>query len=200
MKRAIIKQCLAYFGIGSLLLLGSGCAPAVFSGAAVTGGYMLGGDERSAGQILDDSSITAKINLKMTDDAAVKGRNIDVDTIDGRVLLTGMVDSEWEAERAVNIARKVPGVKEVRNNLQVGTRSFKQVVADKVIFSKIRKMLIQEPNFRSLNIDVDVYNGVVTLTGTVKEAGQKDRVIEIAQATKGTVSIVDNIFIKEPHE
>lgn len=199
MKREIMKQCLAYCGVGLLLVIGSGCAPAIFGGAA-TGAYVLEGDERSAGQMWGDSSITAKINMEMANDAAVKARNIDVDTIDGRVLLTGMVDSEWEAERAVEIARKIPGVKEVKNNLQIGSRSFTQVLADKVIFTKIRNMLIQEPKFRSFNIDVDVYNGVVTLSGAVASQDQKDRVIEIAQATRGTVSIVDNIFVKEQQE
>ena len=67
-----------------------------------------------------------------------------------------------------------------------------------MIGSKIKAKLIGEPGIRSLNIDVDVNKGVVTLTGIVKFKYQKERAIEIARSTSGTINVVDNIRVKNP--
>ena len=49
---------------------------------------------------------------------------------------------------------------------------------------------------RSLNIDVDVYLGVVTLTGVVSSRYQKDRAIQISRSTGGTVKVIDNLKVR----
>ena len=191
-----MKQYLTLLGF-LLLLTSIGCAPAVI-GAGAAGGYSVGTDERSVGQMWDDTTITSKIKTKMIDDPIVNARNIDVDTSEGNVILTGVVKTDREAERAVEIARQVPGVKNVKNNLQVGTKTMGQYMDDKMIVSKIKAKLIKEPNIRSLNIDVDVNKGIVTLTGIVKTNEQKERVIEIARSTSGTIDVVDNIKVQNP--
>jgi len=189
-----MKQYLTLLGL-CLLLASTGCAPAVI-GAGAAGGYSVGTDERSIGRQWDDAAITSKIKTELIADPVVKARKIDVDTSGGNVMLTGVVQTHREADRAVEIARTVPGVKTVKNNLQIGTKTMGQHVDDKIIISKIKASLIREPNIRSLNIDVDVNRGVVTLTGMVKTQEQKNRVIEIARGTAGTVDIVDNIKVK----
>ena len=189
-----MRQGMMLFGF--LLFLGTaGCAPAVI-GAGVTGAYSVGTDERTVGQMWDDAAITTEINTKLVKDPVTKARKIDVDTLHGMVTLTGVVETEAESERAVQIARNVPGVKKLRNNLQVGSKTFRQALDDKVIGSKIKAKLVAEPEIRSLNIDVDVNNGVVTLTGIVKSEDHKNRVLAIARTTSGTVGVVDNIKVK----
>lgn len=195
MKAEIVKQYLTLGAVMLMLLAVSGCGPAIFAGGA-TGTYKAETDERSLGRQIDDSTITAKIKLDLTNDKIVRARNIDVDTIDGNVILTGMVDTEFEAERAVDIAQRVSGVKEVNNNLQIGSRTFRQVVSDKVIGSKVKGKLLAEPGIRALSIDVDVYSGVVTLSGVVGDQETKDKIIDMALTTEGTVKIVDNIYVK----
>ena len=191
-----MKQYLTLLGF-LLLLTSIGCAPAVI-GAGAAGGYSVGTDERSVGQMWDDTTITSKIKTKMIDDPIVNARYIDVDTSEGNVILTGVVKTDREAERAVEIARQVPGVKNVKNNLQVGTKTMGQYLDDKMIVSKIKAKLVKEPKIRSLNIDVDVNKGIVTLTGIVKTNEQKERVIEIARSTSGTINVVDNIKVQNP--
>ena len=61
---------------------------------------------------------------------------------------------------------------------------------------KIKSKLIAEREIRSLNIDVDVHKGVVTLTGIVGDKYQKKRAIEVAKATEGTRRVVDNLKLK----
>jgi hyperosmotically inducible protein len=179
------------------LLVATGCGPAIIAGGA-TGGYKTATDERTVGRVLDDATITTKINAELVKDPVAKARRIDVDTLDGVVTLTGVVETSEEAKRAGEIAMRVAGVKKVKNNLQIGSKTWGQALDDKVIGSKIKAKLVSEPGIRSLNIDVDVNKGVVTLTGIVKFKYQKDRAIEIARTTSGTVSVVDNIRVKNP--
>ena len=167
-----------------LLFFLSGCA-----GSQKTG-------ESPVGGVLDDSTITTRINHEMLKDDIVKARQIDVDTIGGHVTLTGVVATPEESARAVQIARNVPAVKSVTSYIQIGERKFGDIWTDNVISNKIKAKLIAEPEVRSLNIDVDVYLGVVTLTGVVSSRYQKDRAIQISRSTGGTVKVIDNLKVR----
>ena len=65
-----------------------------------------------------DAAITAKVKTAMAADEMVKARNIDVDTVRGVVQLNGTVSSMAEKNRAIEIARNVSGVVDVRDNLR----------------------------------------------------------------------------------
>lgn len=74
---------------------------------------------RSAGNVIDDSTITTKVKAKLFDDELLSGFAISVDTFDGQVTLTGAVDSEQLKDRAGSVASSVQGVKKVNNNLNI---------------------------------------------------------------------------------
>jgi len=180
-----------------LMLLTYGCAPAVVGGTA-TGAYKAGTDERTVGRLIDDSTITGKINMAFLDDPLIQTLEIDVDTVEGNVILTGVVGSNIEVNRAIEIAKGVEGVNKVIDNLQVGTKTMGQSFNDKVLGTKIKAKLFAEPNIHSLNIDVDVERSVVTLTGKVDTTANKNRIIEIARTTNGTVKVIDNLTVARP--
>jgi hypothetical protein len=73
----------------------------------------------SVDNAVSDASITTSVKLRLADDELVKARNIDVDTQNGMVSLRGVVTSENEAERAVEIAKNVEGVRTVRSFLNI---------------------------------------------------------------------------------
>jgi hyperosmotically inducible protein len=72
-----------------------------------------------AREVVGDGALTAKIKSKMALDDSVKALNIDVDTVDGVVRLSGTVGSQQEREKALALARDTAGVKEVRDGLIV---------------------------------------------------------------------------------
>jgi hyperosmotically inducible protein len=195
MRGLEMRKTRGLLAILSFLIL-AGCAPAII-GAGVAGGYKVGSDERSVGQMWDDSAITARVNAALIDDRNVKARKIDVDTLQQVVILTGVVESEEVAKEAEKIARSIPYVKTVRNHLQIGKKSIGESLDDKLIGSKIKARLITEKNIRSLNIDVDVNRGVVTLTGAVENPGQKGRALKIARSTSGVSEVIDNLIVRE---
>ena len=83
------------------------------TGCAVTRG------QQTAGAYLDDSAITASVKTRMLDDDRVAGTSITVETLNGTVMLSGFAKSAAEKAAAENIARKVDGVRDVKNEITV---------------------------------------------------------------------------------
>ena len=189
-----MKSAMNTLAILMVLPLAMGCAPAVLGGAAA-GGYKVATSERSVGTQYDDAAITTKINTAYVQDEILRARKIDVDTVDGVVTLSGVLDTQDKVDRAVQLAQKTEGVQKVNNNLTVGEMTAGESIDDTVLGSKIKAKLIAEPDVRSLNIDVDVSRGVVTLTGKTGTQELKDRIIQLARETEGAVKIIDNITI-----
>lgn len=75
--------------------------------------------DRTFGQAVHDATITASIKLQLATGKGVAAHDINVDTRQGRVTLTGQVASEAERQLAIRIARDTEGVREVENNIHV---------------------------------------------------------------------------------
>ena len=74
---------------------------------------------KTVGDTIDDTTITTRVKTAMLNDPAVGGLRIDVDTFKGAVTLSGAVKSQAEKEQAITLARRVSGVTEVKDNLQI---------------------------------------------------------------------------------
>ena len=74
---------------------------------------------RTAGRNIDDLTITASVKARLVADKLSNLTRIDVDTVNGVVSLTGLVESEFEKRRAEDIASLVDGVEKIMNDLQV---------------------------------------------------------------------------------
>jgi hyperosmotically inducible protein len=74
---------------------------------------------KSAGQNVDDASVTASVKSKLVGDTASNLTRVDVDTNNGTVYLNGVVDTPEQKARAEQLAWQAKGVKSVVNNLQV---------------------------------------------------------------------------------
>jgi hyperosmotically inducible periplasmic protein len=78
---------------------------------------------KSMGETVDDAGITAQVKTALLNDPDIDGLHIDVDTSKGLVTLSGIVKSKTEADKAIGIARKVDGVRDVKSTLQVNPAS-----------------------------------------------------------------------------
>jgi hyperosmotically inducible protein len=76
-------------------------------------------DRQQLGKTIDDSVITAKVKTALLRERGLKSRDVHVETNQGRVLLSGFVDSDDQKQRAVAVTRRVDGVREVRDGLNV---------------------------------------------------------------------------------
>ena len=86
------------------------------------GAYADDSSKDTAGQYLDDATITAKVKAALAEDKSVKGRHISVRTDNRVVDLTGTVNSKDESDRATELATKVGSVRAVHNNLNIAAR------------------------------------------------------------------------------
>src|SRR5215213_7444666 len=74
---------------------------------------------KTVGETIDDTTITTRVKTSMLNDPAVGGLRIDVDTFKGAVTLSGRVKSQAERDQAVALARRIGGVTEVKDAMQV---------------------------------------------------------------------------------
>ncbi len=75
--------------------------------------------QEGTGEYFDDSVITAKVKTALFHEPDLKSFEIKVVTFKGRVQLSGFVGSQAAMNKAVEIARTVPGVLEVKNAMQL---------------------------------------------------------------------------------
>jgi osmotically-inducible protein OsmY len=76
--------------------------------------------QRSAGEFTDDAALTARVKTAIATDAGARTASaVNVETYRGVVQLTGFVDSEDQASRAVSAAKKVQGVRSVENDIRI---------------------------------------------------------------------------------
>ena len=98
---------------------------AAFAAAALAGlGACASSSEdttrRSAGEFTDDAALTAKVKTAIATDAGAKtAAAVNVETYRGVVQLTGFVDSDDQVTRAVSAAKKVQGVRSVKNDIRL---------------------------------------------------------------------------------
>ncbi len=77
------------------------------------------GTKRSTGTYLDDKTISAKVKTELATNDKTSALQVEVETYKGVVQFSGFVDTEESKEAAENVARGVPGVVDVKNNLIV---------------------------------------------------------------------------------
>lgn len=165
--------------------------------AAVALGMAACATNRPADEQLDDGVISTRVDAKLTSDPQVNPFNIDVDVIDGVVTLRGEVTDPSAREEAEKLARDTPGVQRVINNIEIGgSRTGGERVSDAWISTKIKSKLTADPELNSLNIDVDVRQGVAILSGKVKNEANRRHAEELAADTKGVVRVKNELTIR----
>jgi hyperosmotically inducible protein len=143
-----------------------------------------------------DATITSSVEAKLAMNPQTNNFEIDVDTLNGRVTLRGMVETEAEREEAERLARNTEGVRSVENQLEIGDLSAQENVSDAWIVTKVKSQLAADPEVNSFNIDVDALQGEVTLSGVVTDDRAREEAERIARATEGVRSVRNEIRIR----
>jgi hyperosmotically inducible periplasmic protein len=94
---------------------------AALAAAILAGGVACAPTETrpSTGEVIDDSALTARVKTALINEPGVKSLAINVESFRGTVSLSGFVDSEEMAQRAISAAQKVGGVRSVKNDMRV---------------------------------------------------------------------------------
>lgn len=92
---------------------------AVALAIVLLGGCAATPTQESTGEYIDDSTLTTKVKTTLLQDPQVSGLGINVETFKGEVQLSGFANTEAERQRAAALARKVPGVVAVTNDIRL---------------------------------------------------------------------------------
>ena len=177
MKRIFVVVSGAVVGVGLLAL--AGCASSMTTKST-----------RHA-----DSGITSVVQETLEANDKVKAKQVDVQTREGTVYLTGVVDTEEARREAARVAWRTEGVRGVVNDLTVGERTVGSWIDDVLISSKVKTKLIANSEIKSGDIDVSSSQGVVTLIGRVSSQAIKDDAERIARATSGVTDVNNELTV-----
>jgi osmotically-inducible protein OsmY len=155
---------------------------------------------------ISDGWITTKIQARYFVDADVKGRNINVNTMNGVVTLTGEVESAAEQREAVALATDIDGVANVVDQLRVVPAEMDDdelvdedgnPITDAWLTTKIQSQYFVDPDVSSLDINVTTNDRVVTLEGEVESEAEKSLAETIANGTRGVSRVVNELVVNQ---
>jgi hyperosmotically inducible protein len=146
-----------------------------------------------------DTWITTAAKLRLIANSDTPGFDINVDTTGGNVTLFGIVGSKLAKDAAEIEVRKVDGVKNVVNDLQVVAESKQARVEQKDDeISKAIQTRFDANGLEDSKIGIAVSNGVARLTGTVDSRRDQVTALTVTRSTEGVVRVIDELALATP--
>jgi osmotically-inducible protein OsmY len=155
-------------------------------------------NDRDFGEAVEDASITASVKSRLLWNATTDGLDINVDTMNGRVSLTGDATTQAEKDLAARLAMRTDGVRSVDNRIMVkpstqpNPDNIDERVSDTWITTKVKSSLLISNNVDGLDLTVETKDGVVTLGGGASSTAERDLAVEIAKDIKGVKDVNAN--------
>ena len=175
----LISSCVGYSSTG---VLGTGVSIAL--------------DPRSLGTQIDDSLMQQNLRAKLL--STDKSYIISVKTkiLDGRIFLTGKVNSVEDKLKITKLAWEIKGARSVNNDLQIKEKfNFKRSAKDLLITSQLRAALIGSKNIKSVNYNIDTYKKKIYVYGIAQNKKERDEVIKEAKQILDVEDVVTSIFL-----
>ena len=190
-----MRNSLFIFILISLIL--TGCAGVGSKGLFGTG-VSVALDPRTVGTQIDDSIMQKTISAKIL--AKDKKYLISVKTkvLDGRIFITGKVDSPEEKLLITKLAWETKGARSVRNDIKIKEEfNFKQSAKDVLITSQLRTAIIVNKNIKATNYQIDTYKKKIYIYGIALTSEEKDLVISEAKEILDVEDVVASIILVE---
>ena len=190
-----ISNLVLYF---LLLLFLHACSPANILATGGGSAMVIAEGERSMGSVVDDATIKVNIAAKFISSEGNLFVNISTTVLEGRVLLTGLVDKQEIRIDAVRRVWEVDGVQEVINEIQVGNReSLKEYANDLWINTQAKGLAAKAVGLRVVGYNFETIQGKVYIAGITSRPEQLEDLINAVKTIKGVKEIVNYVIIKE---
>ena len=171
-------------GVGSAGLFGTGVSVAL--------------DPRTVGTQIDDSIMQKTISAKILSKNKKYLVSIKTKVLDGRIFITGKVDSPEEKLLITKLAWETKGARSVRNDVKIKEEfNFKQSAKDLLITSQIRTALIVNKNIKATNYQIDTYKKKIYIYGIALTSEEKDLVISEAKEILDVEDVIASIILVE---
>jgi len=174
------------------------CSPAGILASGGATGMVVAEGERSFGTVVDDATIKINIASKFINSDDNLFIDVGTNVLEGRVLLTGLVDNQEIRIDAVRRVWDVEGVNEVINEIQIGNReSIKEYAQDLWITTQVRGLAAKTIGLRSISYNFETIQGRVYIAGITSRADQLEELVKVAKTVKGVTEIINYVIIKE---
>lgn len=175
----------------------SGCMTAALGTAASVGVYAA--QDRTIGEGIDDASASNQVKMRLMAADRAAFQEVDVEVAGGNLLLSGVAPTPEHRQAAETIARGVPSIHNVYNEVFVGPpSSFARNAQDEFITAQIRTRLAASPAVRAINVNIETFNGNVYLMGTARSDHELRRAAEIASVVGGVQRVVSFMQVRAP--
>ncbi len=181
-----------------ILFLGfilSGCVGVSSKGIFGTG-VSVALDPRSVGTQVDDSIMQKNLSARTILMDKKYLLNVKTKVLDGRIFLTGKVDTPEEKLKLTKLAWETDGVRSVRNDIKIKERfNFQQSAKDILITSQLRSAMIFNKNIKATNYQIDTYKKKIYVYGIALTKEEKDLVISEAKEILDVEDVVASILL-----
>jgi len=193
MKNNIIQLSLI---IASLIVIGCSPASVLVSGAGTS--MVVAEGDRSLGTVVDDATIKVNIAAKFINSDDNLFVDVGTNVLEGRVLLTGLVDNQEIRIDAVRRVWEVDGVIEVINEIQIGNRAtLKEYAQDVWINTQVRSVAAKAVGLRVISYNFETIQGKVYVAGITSRPEQLENLLIAIKSIKGVKEIINYVIVKE---
>ena len=180
-----------------ILIILSGCVGASSKGVFGTG-VTVALDPRTLGTQIDDGIMDKNLDARLLLVDKNYFLNVSTQVLDGRIFITGKVESPEEKLKITKLAWETQGVRSVRNDLKIKEKfNFKQSSKDILITSQLRSAIIFNKKIKSANYSIDTYKKTIYIYGIAETEDEKNEVIKEAKEILDVKNVIASILLVE---
>tara|TARA_B100001057_G_scaffold328150_1_gene328473 strand:- start:5114 stop:5716 length:603 start_codon:yes stop_codon:yes gene_type:complete len=184
--------------LSTLTFINYGCSPANILATGGGSAMVVAEGERTLGTVIDDATIKVNIAAKFLAAENNLFVNINTSVLEGRVLLTGLVDNQEIRIDAVRIVWGVEGVQEIINEIEIGNRSsLKDYASDLWINTQARAVAAKTIGLKAITYNFETIQGKIYIAGITTKPEQLEELISALKIIKGVNEIVNYVIVKE---
>ena len=180
-----------------LLLIVSGCVGTASTGVFGTG-VSIAIDPRTIGTQIDDSIMQKNLSAKLINMNTNYILSVKTKVLDGRIFITGKVDSVEEKLKITKLGWEIKGARSVKNDLQIKAKfNFQQAAKDILITSQLRAAMITNKKIKSVNYNIDTYKKKIYVYGISADEEERSEVINEAKQILDVEDVITSILLIE---
>ena len=180
-----------------ILFLLSGCIGASSTGVFGTG-VSIAMDPRTLGTQIDDSIMDKSLDARLVTMNKNYLLNVKTKVLDGRIFLTGKIDTPEEKLQITKLAWETKGARSVKNDLKIKEEfNFQQSAKDILITSQLRSAMIFNKKIKAVNYNIDTYKKVIYVYGIAQSEDEKDEIVKEAKEILDVKDVITSILLVE---
>ena len=178
-----------------LLFLLLGCVGTSTTGVFGTG-VSIAMDPRTLGTQIDDSIMDKNLEARLLTMDKKYFLSVKTKVLDGRIFITGKVDTPEEKLKITKIAWETKGARSVKNDLKIKEKfNIKQSAKDLLITSQLKSAMIFNKKIKVVNYNIDTYKKNIYIYGIAQNEDEKSEVIKEAKEILDVEDVIASILL-----